>query len=105
MTSQLEQSLQRDIQFIRSKVVAMSTRVETALKMCVKALQKENRRLAYAVILRDQYIDELEKQIDHLCLQFLVRQPPAPGQVRFVYATIKINAELERIGDYAESIA
>src|SRR6185295_12589454 len=57
------------------------------------------------VILRDQYIDELEKEIDRLCLEFLVRQQPVAGHLRFAYATIKINAELERIGDYAESIA
>jgi phosphate transport system protein len=43
--------------------------------------------------------------MDRLCLEFLVRQQPVAGHLRFAYATIKINAELERIGDYAESIA
>ena len=47
----------------------------------------------------------LEKEIDRLCLEFLVRQQPVAGHLRFAYATIKINLELERIGDYAESIA
>ena len=83
----------------------MANRDETALKMCVKAMQEQNRQLAYLVILRDQQIDDLEKQIDRLCLEFLVRQQPVAGHLRFVYSTIKINAELERIGDYAESIA
>jgi phosphate uptake regulator len=44
------------------------------------------------VVLRDQNIDELEKQIDRLCLEFLVRQQPVAGHLRFVYATIKINS-------------
>jgi len=105
MATHLEQSLQRDIDLIRKKIVEMSNRGSTALKMCVKALQEQNRQLAYSVILRDQYIDDLEKQVDRLCLEFLVRQQPVAGHLRFVYATIKINAELERIGDYAESIA
>ena len=105
MATHLEQSLQRDIDLIRRKILEMSNRAETALKLCVKALQEQNRQLAYTVILRDQQIDELEKQIDRLCLEFLVRQQPVAGHLRFVYATIKINAELERIGDYAESIA
>src|SRR6185436_19101835 len=48
---------------------------------------------------------ELEKELDRLCLEFLVRQQPVAGHLRFAYATIKINLELERIGDYAESIA
>jgi phosphate transport system protein len=57
------------------------------------------------VILRDQYIDERETELNQLCLEFLVRQQPVAGQLRFVFTVIQINKELERIGDYAESIA
>jgi phosphate transport system protein len=105
MVTHLEASLQRDIDLIRSKIQEMSRRDEQALTTCLKALQESNRQLAYSVILRDRYIDELEKQIDRLCLEFIIRQQPVAGHLRFVYSTIKINAELERIGDYAESIA
>lgn len=105
MASHFEQSLRRDINVIRQKVLEMANRAIGALKMCVKALQEQNRQIAYHVILRDQYIDELEKQIDRLCLDFMVRQQPVAEHLRFIYAAIKINAELERIGDYAESIA
>ena len=69
------------------------------------ALHEGNRQQAYAVILRDQYIDEKEKEIDRLCLEFLVRQQPVGLHLRLAYSTIKINLELERVGDYAESIA
>jgi phosphate transport system protein len=105
MATHFEQSLQRDIDLIRSKVLEMSGLAEKALKDALKAVIGRNRQAAYSVILRDQNIDELEQQIDRLCLEFLVRQQPVAGHLRFVYATIKINAELERIGDYAESIA
>ncbi|MBI2949800.1 MAG: phosphate signaling complex protein PhoU [Verrucomicrobia bacterium] len=101
----LEKSLQQDIDRIRGKVLEMGGRAERALKDGLQALVEGNRQRAYAIILRDQYIDELEKEIDRLCLEFLVRQQPVAGHLRFAYATIKINAELERIGDYAESIA
>ncbi|MBM3838346.1 MAG: phosphate signaling complex protein PhoU [Verrucomicrobia bacterium] len=101
----LEKSLQQDIDRIRGKVLEMGSRAERALKDGLQALVEGNRQRAYAIILRDQYIDELEKEIDRLCLEFLVRQQPVAGHLRFAYATIKINAELERIGDYAESIA
>jgi len=57
------------------------------------------------VILRDQYIDELETRIDRLCLEFLVRHQPVGSDLRLVFSTIQINRELERIGDYGESIA
>src|SRR3954469_979092 len=83
----------------------MASLAETALKSCVAALGAKNRQLAYSVILRDQRIDELEKEIDRLCLEFIVRQQPVAGTLRFAYAAIKINLELERVGDYAESMA
>ncbi len=105
MSTRLEEFLQRDIEVIRSKVIEMGAQVERALKGSLQALVEGNRQAAYSVILRDQYIDELENELDRLCLEFLVRQQPVAGHLRFVYAAIKINNELERVGDYAESIA
>jgi phosphate transport system protein len=90
---------------IRAKVQSMAQLADRALRDSLQALVEKNLTLAYSVILRDQYIDELEKELDRLCLEFLVRQQPVAGHLRFAYATIKINLELERIGDYAESIA
>jgi phosphate transport system protein len=105
MPTHLEESLQRDIERIRLRIKEMAALAERALKDSVMALVENNRQMAYAVILRDQYIDEHEKAIDRMCLEFLVRQQPVAGPLRLAYSTIKINLELERIGDYAESIA
>jgi len=101
----LEETLQRDIDLLRSKVSEMGRLSGRALGASVSALVEGDRRLAYSVILRDQYIDELETELDRLCLEFLVRHQPAGAHLRFVYTTIQINKEIERIGDYAESIA
>jgi phosphate transport system protein len=103
--SHYEQHLQRDLDLIRAKVQAMARLADRALRDSLQALTDKNLTLAYSVILRDQNIDELEKELDRLCLEFLVRQQPVAGHLRFAYATIKINLELERIGDYAESVA
>jgi phosphate transport system protein len=100
-----EESLQRDINLIRSKVQFMADLNEGALYNSLQALIKKDRQLAYTVILRDRCIDELETELDRLCLAFIVRQQPVAGHLRFVYSTIKIIRELERIGDYAESMA
>ncbi len=105
MTSKLETSLQRDIDQIRSKVIEMGNMAEQALEAGLEAIRNNNRQQAYSVVLRDRYIDEMERELDKLCQEFLVRQQPAGAHLRFVYAVIKINNELERIGDYAESIA
>ncbi|MBN2369665.1 MAG: phosphate signaling complex protein PhoU [Vicinamibacteria bacterium] len=103
--SHFEETLERDIQRICRLVKEMARLAERGLRDCIQALVENNRQLAYAVILRDQYIDEKEKEIDRLCLEFIVRQQPVAGPLRFAYSTIKINLELERVGDYAESIA
>jgi phosphate transport system protein len=105
MATHLEESLQREIDRIREHLGAMAALAEQSLRGCVRALREGNRQVAYSVILRDQRIDELEKETDRLCLEFLVRQQPVAGNLRFAYAAIKLNLELERIGDYAESIA
>jgi phosphate transport system protein len=105
MASRLEESLERDVERIRQKVREMSSLAEQALRDGVEALTTGDRQRAYAVILRDQYIDEKEKEIDRLCLEFLVRQQPVGVHLRRAYSAIKINLELERVGDYAESVA
>lgn len=105
MSTHLEASLQRDIDRIRAQVTEMGSLAGQSLKDCLQALLDNDPQLAYAIILRDQYVDQKEKEIDRLCLEFLLRQQPVAGTLRFVYSTIRISLELERVGDYAESIA
>ncbi|HYN42663.1 MAG TPA: phosphate signaling complex protein PhoU [Thermoanaerobaculia bacterium] len=105
MPTRLEISLERDIDRIRQELLEMSSLAERALRDCVESFGVGNRQRAYAVILRDQLIDEKEKEIDRLCIEFLVRQQPVGIHLRLAYSAIKINLELERVGDYAESIA
>lgn len=100
-----EKTLQRDVDFIRGKVTEMYELDHRALSEAIDSFKACNRQQAYSIILRDERIDELEKEIDRLCLEFLVRQQPVALHLRFAYVTIKINQELERIGDYAESVA
>jgi phosphate transport system protein len=105
MKTHMELSIERDIDRIRSKVKEMSRMVEQALQDCIKAIAENSHQHTYAVILRDQHVNEKELEIDRLCLEFLVRQQPVALPLRFAYSTIKINLEIERVGDYAESIA
>jgi len=103
--SHYERSLQHDIDVLRKKTLEMATLDEGGLRNAITALMTRDRQLAYTVILRDRFVDDLETELDRLCLEFIVRQQPVASHLRFVFATIKIIRELERIGDYAESIA
>ena len=101
----LEELVTRDVEALRARVERMGRLVVRALEEALAALVERDRARAYGVVLRDHEIDALEDHIDRLCQEFLVRHIPVAAQLRFVLSVIKINAELERIGDYAESIA
>src|SRR5262252_1850930 len=105
MGTHFEQTLEHDLERISERISHMAALGEQALRNALRALKEQNRQLAYAVILGDRKVDEMERELDQLCLEFLIRQQPVAGPLRFAYATIRINLELERIGDYAESIA
>lgn len=105
LPTHLEAGLQHDLDDIRAKLVEMAALDEQALQSALHAVLTLDRQLAYSVILRDRYVDELEIALDRQCLEFLVRHQPAASILRFVYSTSKIIKELERIGDYAEVMA
>jgi len=104
-STHLEELVRRDVDTLRERVQRMGTLVIRALEEAMAALVQRDRARAYGVVLRDHEIDALEDHVDRLCQEFLVRHIPVAAQLRFVLSVIKINAELERIGDYAESIA
>lgn len=97
--------MQHDIEQLTEAVTGMSALVEWSLQNAVQAFLTQDRRLAFSVILRDRFVDEKEEELNRLALEFLIRQQPAGGPLRLAYAAIRISLELERMGDYAESIA
>ena len=100
----LEEKLQQDIDRIRDKVREMADLALWGLEDSVKTLTTGDTKLGYAAILRDSRIDDLESLIDGLCMEFIVRHIPVAAHLRFVHSVGKICSELERVGDYAESI-
>src|SRR5205807_1462881 len=86
-------------------LLEMAALDEQALTRAFQAFLKRDRQLAYSVILHDQDVDASETELDQLCMEFIVRHQPAAAHLRFVYSASKIINELERVGDYAESIA
>ena len=105
MYLQHEESISRDINRIRDHIIEMAKCTETSLRDTITTCLEQNHTLAYGIILRDQYIDEKEKEIDRLCLEFIVKQQPVAQPLRFAFSAIKLNMEIERVGDYAESMA
>ncbi len=102
--SHLEERLEKDLDRIRKLVAGMAEDVQTAMKNAVHALQSGNKQLAYATILADHPINRTMREVDRLCHSFIAVHLPSAGHLRFLSSVIRVNIELERIGDYAVTI-
>ena len=79
--------------------------MEESLRLAFQAIEQRDAAKARRVIATDVLIDQNEVEIEEECLKILALYQPVAGDLRFVAAVIKINSELERIGDLAENIA
>jgi phosphate transport system protein len=101
----LEIHLQQDINHLRRQVSELGERAGRAIERSIRALTEANLLDAQAVILRDRFLDRMERDGERIGLEMLVRHQPVGRTLRFVHASLRILGELERIGDYAASIA
>lgn len=97
--------LQRKIQKLTRMTVALGTKVEENLKLAVRALDRKDAQMAAQVIDTDSEIDWLEVELEEECLEVLALHQPAAGDLRYIIAILKINQDLERIGDLSVNIA
>ncbi len=101
MATHLEQELEN----IKSKVFEMADLAIESVAGAVRALKESNSDLARSVLRDDTLLDNLEVEIDNECIKVLVTRQPAAVHLRFVLAMLKINTDLERIGDLSTNIA
>ncbi len=103
--SLLEERLYRDQKEIRNKVADQAQAVEEAVSNAIHSLQTGNHKLAYSTILKDFPINRTMREIDRMCHKFIAVHLPSGTYLRLISSIIRINIELERMGDYAVVIA
>jgi phosphate transport system protein len=103
--SLLEKRLEHDLLEIRESVRAMALAVEKELESSFIALQTADEKLAFSTILSDLPINRRMRHIDKLCHAFIAVHLPSAGHLRLISSVIRANIILERIGDYAVTIA
>ncbi|MCY3768800.1 MAG: hypothetical protein OXG56_05475 [Gammaproteobacteria bacterium] len=101
----LEKRLENDLSRIRNRIEDQAVNVTAAVKNAVHALQTGDSNLAYSTILNDYPINRSMREIDRLCHRFIAIHLPSGTHLRLLSAVIRVNIELERIGDYAVTIA
>lgn len=97
--------LLREVEKLKKQILALSAVVENAVYKAVKAVIERDPVLARAVIADDAEIDRGEVDIEEECLKILALYQPVAIDLRFIIAILKINNDLERIGDLAVNIA
>ena len=90
---------------LNDSLVEMSKIVEAAIANANKALVEQNVELAKQIIASDDAIDDMEKEIESVCLRLIIQQQPVASDLRLVSAILKILTDVERIGDHASDIS
>ena len=101
----MERHLDQDLDRVRQMLLRMGGMVEGMVARATQALLDRDNALCKEVIDGDHEVDRLEIEIDEACHSLLSRKQPTAIDLRFLVAVMKINSDLERIGDSAVNIA
>jgi len=90
---------------LKQKLLAMGGMAEQAVERAVRAYQTRDLSLCEVVLRDESKINAAERDVDEMSIDLLAMQQPMAIDLRFIVACIKINADLERVGDQAVNIA
>ncbi len=96
--------LEEQLEEVRKRLLEMSALVEAAVYRSVQSLVEKDEALARQVLENESRINQMEIEIDELATRLLALQQPMAVDLRFLTAAIKINNDLERMGDLAVNI-
>jgi len=97
--------LQRDIEKLKRRLLVLSTEVEEDVRLAIRALAHRDEALARKVMAREEQTNTMEVNVEEDCLKILALHQPVAGDLRYIITALKIDRDLERIGDLADHIA
>lgn len=101
MRNKFDEQLHR----LDEQLTQMGELCEAAIAKTTKALESSDKEQARIIISEDEEIDQLEKDIERLCLKLLLQQQPVAKDLRRISAALKMITDMERIGDQTSDIA
>ncbi|MGN0299395.1 MAG: phosphate signaling complex protein PhoU [Lachnospiraceae bacterium] len=104
MTTIIRQRFEKQLKELNDDLILMGKNMEQAIGMATDALVKQDVKIAKQVMEFDDVIDQLERDIESLCMKLLLCQQPVARDLRFVSAALKMITDMERIGDHAFDI-
>src|ERR1700724_2055777 len=97
--------LHQELDELKHRILAMAGMAEQAIDLAVQAYSQRDPSLCQRVISNEAAINRAEREVDEFAIDLLAMQQPMAIDLRFIVACIKINADLERVGDQAVNIA
>lgn len=101
----LRTRFQQGLDDLKARLLEMGGMAESAIECACEAYTKRDARLCQLVFEREKNINDAERRIDEIAVDLLAMQQPIATDLRFILAVLKINADLERVGDQAVNIA
>ncbi|QDV04572.1 Phosphate-specific transport system accessory protein PhoU [Planctomycetes bacterium Poly30] len=100
-----EARLEKDLASIRKRIRKMGKSVVAAVRDATQAVLDSDTDLATDIVLGDMPINRQARDLDERCHRFIARHLPSAGHLRFISSAMRLSKTLERIGDYAATIA
>ncbi len=94
-----------DLETLKTKLLEMGSLVESAIQRSISAVTQKDRGAAEQVFMNEARINAIEIEIDDFAISLLALQQPMAADLRLIVAALKINTDLERMGDLAVNIA
>jgi len=101
----MKRHLERELDTLRKKILTLGAMVEGSIEKAILSLMRYDLKLAREVIERDHEIDHMEVEIEEDCLKILALYQPAAIDLRYVVGILKMNNDMERMGDLSVNIA
>ncbi len=101
----MKRHFENELRYLKEAVLQLSEEAEQAVRQAIAAVTEMNPETARQIIENDEEIDQSEIRIEEECLKILALHQPMAGDLRYVIALLKMNNEIERIGDLAVNIA
>ncbi len=95
----------KQLEQLNMELIKMGALCEEAIAFAMKALLDNSAEMAEKAIMTDEQIDQMERDIESLCLKLLLQQQPVARDLRTISAALKMISDMERIGDQAADIA
>lgn len=96
---------QEDLEKLNANILKMGKMIEIAIESTIIALMGRDTQAAVTVSENDEAIDNMEREIEGLCMKLLLQQQPVATDLRVITAALKMVTDMERIGDHASDIA